>query len=302
MSALIHVERLSKIYRSGWRKKPVQVLDDISFEVAQGEVFGFIGPNGAGKSTTIKILLGLVRPSGGSATLFGRNIDDPECRQGLGYVSENPSFPDYLTPMEILRMAVAVSKVNVVDPFHHCREWLEKFGIGHVADKLLRGFSKGMVQRTALAHALALNPRLLILDEPLSGLDPLGRRNVVDILAAYRREGGTIFLTSHVLHDVERLADRFGLVHQGRLTSIQSPAELVGDRESLMVRTIGEKPLAGMTEDAPGRWFVEVPRGELWEKLEAMRQANHVLIEVRPTLSLEHAFLKAIAPGGDSAD
>lgn len=302
MSALVRVERLSKTYPGGWRQKPVQVLDDISFEVAQGEVFGFIGPNGAGKSTTIKILLGLVQSSGGSATLFGRSVDDPESRRGLGYVSENPSFPDYLSPLEILRMAVGVSKVSVVDPVRHCQEWLDKFGIGNVANKLVRGFSKGMVQRTALAHALALKPRLLILDEPLSGLDPLGRRDVVDILAAYRRDGGTIFLTSHVLHDVERLADRFGLIHQGRLRSIQSPAQIVGDGESLLVRTMGEQALAGMSEDAPGRWFIEVPRGELWDRLEAIRQANHVLLEVKPTLSLEHAFLRATRPGGKVTD
>jgi hypothetical protein len=120
----------------------------------------------------------------------------------------------------------------------------------------------------------------LILDEPLSGLDPIGRRDVVDILTEYKRGGGTLFLTSHVLHDVERLADRFGLIHQGVLRAVRSPAELTGDQEMVLVRTFGETPVAGMREDFSGRWIGEVPRADLWERLEALRNAGHVVLEV----------------------
>lgn len=211
----IHIENLEKTYPRNWLTKPVKALKGVSLTVPQGEVFGFIGANGAGKSTTIKILTGAMRASRGLVTLFGVRSENPKARTGMGYVPENPSLPDYLTPLEVLRMAMSLHGLKVDAPDTHCMTWLTRFQIDHVAKKSIRSFSKGMAQRTALAHALCVNPRLLVLDEPLSGLDPVGRRDVVDILAEYKRQGGTVFLTSHVLHDVERLADRFALIHQG---------------------------------------------------------------------------------------
>jgi ABC-2 type transport system ATP-binding protein len=173
--------------------------------------------------------------------------------------------------------------------------WLERFGLADVANKVVRGFSKGMAQRTALAHALAVEPRLLILDEPLSGLDPIGRREVVDILAAYRQQGGSIFLTSHVLHDVERLADRFGLIHKGELRAVRSPGELVGEDERVLVRTEGPAvTLEGLQSEPGGRWTIEVPRPALWDTLRRLEAAGHTLVEVKPTLSLEAAFLHVV--------
>ncbi len=206
MTRAIAIHDLRKTYPRRWASPPFEALKGVSLEVAQGEVFGFIGPNGAGKSTLIKILTGVMRASQGEAALFGRAVADPAARQGLGYVPENPSLPEYLTPLEILDMGIRLHRVAVPDRRAHALRWLERFGLAEVANKTVRAFSKGMAQRTALAHALAVQPRLLILDEPLSGLDPIGRREVVDILADYRKAGGTIFLTSHVLHDVERLA------------------------------------------------------------------------------------------------
>lgn len=294
MTTVISIEGLHKSFRAGWRRSPVKALIDVSMSVEQGEVFGFIGPNGAGKSTTIKILLGLIRPTGGRVELLGRPADDPESRRGLGCVFENPTFPDHLTPLEILRMGVAVSAVDADDTDAHCLHWLERFGLSTAARRPVRGFSKGMVQRTALAHALALRPRLLVLDEPLSGLDPIGRRDVIAVLADYRRQGGTIFLTSHVLHDIERLADRFGLIHQGRLRAVSSPAELAGGDELLTIRSMGTKPVDGMAEETSGRWMVELPRSDVWSRLEVLRTAGHTLIEVKPTLSLESAFMRAV--------
>lgn len=294
MTTVIRIEGLHKSFRAGWRRLPVKALNDVSMNVAQGEVFGFIGPNGAGKSTTIKILLGLIRPTGGSVQLLGRPVNDPESRRGLGCVFENPSFPDQLTPLEILRMGCKVNAVAVDDTDAHCLKWIERFGLSAAARRPVKGFSKGMVQRTALAHALALRPRLLILDEPLSGLDPIGRRDVIDVLVDYRRQGGTIFLTSHVLHDIERLADRFGLIHQGQLRAVSTPAELAGGDDLLTIRSMGTAPLAGMVEETAGRWTIELPRSEVWAMLEALRAAGHTLIEVKPTLSLESAFLRAV--------
>lgn len=292
MMPAIEISDLKKTYPRSWMSPPAEALKGISLSVAEGEVFGFVGPNGAGKSTTIKILTGAMRASSGSARLFGIDVAEPAARMGLGYVPENPSLPDYLTPLEILVMSMRLH--GLAPDRKHCLNWLERFDLGKVANKVVRGFSKGMAQRTALANAMAVRPRLLILDEPLSGLDPLGRRDVVDILSEYCRNGGTLFFTSHVLHDVERLAHRYGLIHQGALTAVQSPTELVGENDLVTVRSRGEGAIDGMREEAPGRWFAEVPVSVLWQTLRDLELAGHMLIEVRPVLSLEAAFMRVV--------
>lgn len=294
MTSAISITDLRKTYPRSWASPPFEAVKGISIEIEQGEVFGFIGPNGAGKSTTIKILTGVMEPSAGAASLFGVDVGESQSRRGLGYVPENPSLPDYLTPLEILSMGLELHRRKPPNAGAHCLHWLERFGLADVANKVVRGFSKGMAQRTALAHAMAVEPRLLILDEPLSGLDPIGRRDVIDVLVDYRRQGGTIFLTSHVLHDIERLADRFGLIHQGQLRAVNTPAELAGGNDLLTVRSMGAAPVAGMVEETAGRWTIELPRSEVWAMLEALRTAGHTLIEVKPTLSLESAFMRAV--------
>ena len=298
MTRAIAIHDLRKTYPRRWASPPFEALKGVSLEVAQGEVFGFIGPNGAGKSTLIKILTGVMRASQGEAALFGRAVADPAARQGLGYVPENPSLPEYLTPLEILDMGIRLHRVAVPDRRAHALRWLERFGLAEVANKTVRAFSKGMAQRTALAHALAVQPRLLILDEPLSGLDPIGRREVVDILADYRKAGGTIFLTSHVLHDVERLADRFGLIHKGELRAVRSPVELAGEDDRVLLRSQGESAVMPEMQPEPGgRWVLEVPRTQLWSTLHRLETAGHVIIEIKPTLSLETAFLHVVQGG-----
>ncbi len=294
----IKITDLGKVYPRSWLNPQFEALKGVSLEVAEGEVFGFIGPNGAGKSTTIKVLTGVMRPTSGRAFLFGVDVADPKSRVGLGYVPENASLPEYLTPFEILEASLILHKIKRPNARAHCLEWLERFGLATVGHKVIKGFSKGMAQRTALANAMVISPRLLILDEPLSGLDPIGRRDVVDILSEYCRSGGTLFFTSHVLHDVERLAHRYGLIHHGRLTAVRSPAELAGLEELVTVRSLGETPVAGMREEAPGRWFIEVPRTSVWDTLRSIENAGHTLIEARPLLSLESAFMRVVR--GDS--
>ncbi|MDK9703210.1 MAG: ABC transporter ATP-binding protein [Sulfuritalea sp.] len=295
MTTAISITALRKTYARNWASPRFEALKGISLEIEQGEVFGFIGPNGAGKSTAIKILTGVMPASAGSAKLFGIDVGVPESRRGLGYVPENPSLPDYLTPLEILSMGLELHRRKPGNPRQHCMNWLQQFGLADVADKVVRGFSKGMAQRTALAHAMAVEPRLLILDEPLSGLDPLGRRDVVEILSEFRRQGGTIFLTSHVLHDVERLADRFGLIHKGELRAVRAPGELVGETDTVLVRSQGSAAvLPDMLAEPAGRWVVEVPRTTLWETLRVLEAAGHTLIEIKPTLSLETAFMHVV--------
>ncbi len=295
----IQIENLEKTYAEGVMRRPVRAVAGVSLEVSEGEAFGFVGPNGAGKSSAIRILMGLARATAGCCRLFGKDAENPEARMRVGYVPENPCLYDYLTPLEILSMSVRLHLPGERgDTKRRAMIWLEKLGVSHVADAPVRSFSKGMTQRVALANAMAIRPRLLVLDEPLSGLDPIGRREVVEILAEYKREGGTLFFTSHVLHDVERLADRFGLIHNGQLRSVRSPAELVGSEDIVMVRSTGSEAFAGAREESAGNWVAEVPGSNLWFVLEEIRRSGHQLREVRPTLSLEAAFMHAV---GDNA-
>ena len=296
MSTAISITELRKTYPRSWASPPFEALKGISLDVQVGEVFGIVGPNGAGKSTAIKILTGVMGASAGTARLFDVDVSLPQARRGLGYVPENPSLPDYLTPMEILSMGIGLHGLAVDDPRGHCLEWLTRFGLREAAFKVVKGFSKGMAQRTALAHAMVIRPRLLILDEPLSGLDPIGRRDVVDILSEFKGQGGTIFLTSHVLHDVERLADRFGLIHRGELLAIQSPNDVVAGEEFVTVRSVGPNPFGSFVAESGGRWVAEVRREELWPTLDALRAAGHQVIEIKPTLSLESAFFRLLEP------
>ena len=299
MSALIEIVDLSKTYRDK-RFRTVTALKAVNFSIYEGEAFGFIGPNGAGKSTTIKILTGILAATSGHAKVLGYPVEDPRSRQKLGFVPENACLYDYLTPLEILMMGAKLHGVSKPDLRQHCLSWLERFDIAEVANRRIRSFSKGMVQRTALAHALVIEPRLLILDEPLSGLDPVGRKEVVDVLLEYRQSGGTILFSSHVLHDVERLADRFGLIHKGVLQTVQRPDELVGGEASFVVRSIGSQSIPGMVRDTSERWFVQTSASNLWNVLERIRSGGHSIIEVKPSMSLEQAFLKFISNGTSS--
>lgn len=294
MKTALLFDHLSKTYRKGWNRKQVEAIRDMSLEVYEGEAFGFIGPNGAGKSSTIRVLMGLSDPSGGKVEIFGQSATDPISRRSLGYVPESPYLYDYLTPAEILAMSIRLHRLRLSNHEAHVATWLDRLGLTKVANSSIRSFSKGMVQRVAIAQALAIKPRLLVLDEPLSGLDPLGRMEVVELLAEYKAQGGTLFFTSHVLHDVERLADRFGLINYGVLRSVQSPAELTGDQDLVVIRSSGAASVDGMTAETGGRWFGTFPRAALWAQLDILKMQGHQLIEIRPTLSLESAFLKIV--------
>lgn len=295
MTAVLELKGLGKVFRAGWKRREVVALRDVDLTVHEGETFGFIGPNGAGKSTTIKIVLSLIRATSGEALLNGLPVDDPNARRGVGYVPENPSLSDAATPYEILDTALRLHRTAVDSRKTRILHWLERFGMASEAYRPVRGFSKGMQQRTALAHALVTSPRFLILDEPLSGLDPIGRRDVVDILSEYSAQGGSIFLTSHVLHDVERLADRFGLIHKGEMRTVQTPQELLGGQQRYLVRSVGRGPVAGMTAEPGERWQAEVEGDALWALLHALEQAGHQIVEVKPGLSLERAFIEHVS-------
>jgi ABC-2 type transport system ATP-binding protein len=293
LTSVLEFVSVSKTFRHG--RKEVQALRNVSFDVAEGEVFGFVGPNGAGKTTTIKVMLDVIRAYEGDVRIFGVEAREAAARRGVAYVPESPALYEQFTPLEVLRMGLQMYGIRRPDADAWCMNWLERFSIAHAARRRVRELSKGTVQRVALAHAMVVSPRLLVLDEPLSGLDPVGRKDVVDILFEYKQQGGAIFFTSHVLHDVERLADRFGLIHKGELRAVRAPADLVGEEERVLVRSQGAAAaVPGMTEESSGRWVVELPCAGLWENLRVLEAAGHRLLEVRPTLSLETAFLHVV--------
>ena len=300
MSTAIKIENLCKTYPRSWKNAATPAVCDVSLCIDAGETFGFIGPNGAGKSTAIKILTGVLRATSGRAELFGIDVSLPTARVGLGYVPENPSVYDFLTPLEILRMGMHLHQTQVADEIRHCMGWLDRFGLAKVANKTVRTFSKGMTQRVALAHALAINPRLLILDEPLSGLDPIGRKDVVDILGEYRRSGGTLFFSSHVLHDVEAIADRFGLIHKGKLLTIRSPQEVVADQaDRYIVRYRSHSPIAESETVRAGLHVLEAVAAELAASIAKVQAGGGVLQDVQPKISLETVFFRTIASSVD---
>ena len=215
MPGVISVEGLAKTFTQGLFKKKVSAVSGVSFEVEEGEIFGFVGPNGAGKTTTIKMLTGLIRPTAGRATIFGQTVPSPEAMGRVGFLPENPYIFPYLSPREFVEMCGSLSGLSRADVRGRAAEVLERLGIAYAADRAVRRLSKGMVQRTGLAAALVARPDLLILDEPMSGLDPVGRKEVKDLILEEKRAGRTIFFSTHILSDVQALCDRVVLLRRG---------------------------------------------------------------------------------------
>lgn len=239
----IRTEQLTKVYRTTWGSRGRTALDRLDLCVREGEVFGFLGQNGAGKTTTIKLLCSLLRPTSGNARIFGENCFGRRARAFLGYLPENPYFYEYLTPRETLDF---YGKIHGLDARARVREWKrlsELLDLARIGDVRVREFSKGMRQRLAFAAALVGDPPLLILDEPMSGLDPLGRRHTRELILQLRDAGKTIFFSSHVLSDVEQICDRVGILVRGRLTSQGRIDELV-ERRVQWVEVIAQGILA----------------------------------------------------------
>ncbi|HEX8029452.1 MAG TPA: ABC transporter ATP-binding protein [Vicinamibacterales bacterium] len=228
MAAAIETDQLTKDFLVGfWRPRPYPALKGLTMQVEPGEVFGFLGPNGAGKSTTIKLLMQLIFPTSGSARIFGRPPGDVDVRRRIGYLAENPYFYDYLTAEEVLTYFAQLYGVAGGDLKPRVSRLLDEVGIGHERRLRLRQFSKGMLQRVGLAQALIGEPDLVILDEPMSGLDPLGRREVRDLILGLRAKGTTVFFSSHILSDAEALCSRVGIMAQGRMVASGRVNDLV---------------------------------------------------------------------------
>jgi ABC-2 type transport system ATP-binding protein len=254
---IVRVEGLVKDFRLGFGLKKKRVLHGISFELRRGEIFGFIGPNGAGKTTTLKVLMGLIRASGGRAELLGRDVGDSSCRREVGFAPESPYFYDFLTGREILSFYARLCGVERARIGGRVDEVLEQVGLAHAGDARLRTYSKGMLQRVGIAQAIVHDPDVIFLDEPMSGLDPVGRKEIRDLIVRLNGDGKTVFMNTHILSDVELLCDRVAIIVEGRIAYEGGLEGLHGDRRHFDVT------LSGLAPD-----FVEEIQGQLGESLE----------------------------------
>jgi ABC-2 type transport system ATP-binding protein len=239
--AVLHVSDLQKTFTRGLLRRRVEALRGITLAVERGEIFGFLGPNGAGKTTTIKILMGLIYPSGGRAELLGAPAGDRAAKARVGYLPENPYFYDYLSVRELLDMVGRLHGLPRATRRRRSGALIERVGLEAAADRPLRSFSKGMLQRAGLAQALIGEPELVVLDEPMSGLDPVGRKEVRDLVVELRERGTTVFFCTHILADASALCDRVGILVRGTLRDVGSLAQLL-DPRVLGVEVVWQAP------------------------------------------------------------
>jgi ABC-2 type transport system ATP-binding protein len=297
----IKIEALSKVYRKGLRQQKVRALNDLSLAVADSEIFGFLGPNGAGKSTTIKLLCDLIRPTNGTATILGQDVRRPEARRQIGYLPENPSYYAFLAGWELLDFHGTVHGMSRSLIRERGEKLLEMLQLTDAADRQVRTYSKGMVQRLGIAAALIHDPRVLIFDEPMSGLDPVGRKLVADLMLAMRDRGKVVFFSTHILHDVEVICDRIGIINKGELRFCGTLPDMISESfssyEVLLRRVLpeqvevlaqkGHNPVS--FED---KVRVDIEKGDLAAFLASFMQENVELISIEPRrLNLEDFFM-----------
>jgi ABC-2 type transport system ATP-binding protein len=304
MSAL-ELLGLEKTYSVGfWRKRPKQAVQPLHFAVEEGEIFGFLGPNGAGKTTTLKMLMGLVFPTAGSARILGLDMRDPQVKAQIGFLPEQPYFYDYLTAHELLHYYGQLSGMSPADCTRKIESVLTRVGLSEVRALQLRKFSKGMLQRVGIAQAILHDPKVVFLDEPMSGLDPMGRREVRDLIQQLKSEGRTVFFSTHILSDAEALCDRVAIIHRGALKGIGAVAQLTGSMRGKV-----ELIVSGARVPAPVRTLAEqcyvsgetariVVKEEDQERaLELLRRENLRLISLNPVrLTLEDYFMQQLTP------
>ncbi len=305
----IEASRLRKSYATGlFRRIRRAALEGLSLTVDRGEIFGYIGPNGSGKTTTLKLLMGLVFSDAGSATILGHPLTSDAWKHRVGYLPENPYFYDYLTPAEYLDYVGQLFGMPRPLRQGRTRELLERVGLQRSASVALRRFSKGMTQRVGLAQALMNDPDLVLLDEPMSGLDPLGRRLVRDLILELKERGKTVFFSTHILPDAESLCDRVGLLCSGRLAAVGRLDEILGMDVSHLEVLVTGVALDSLSEfrglqgwrGLGERLRLQVGEGGLGQVVQAVETKGGRVLAVQPIRqSLEDYFFKELGSGAD---
>lgn len=308
---VVEIENLTKDYELGfWRKRKVRALDGLSLTVEGGQIFGFLGANGAGKTTTLKLLMRLIYPTAGRARILGRDISDVSMHARIGYLPENPYFYDYLTARELLNYCGELFGYPRAERERRTDELLSRVRLDEKSwDKQLRKYSKGMLQRVGLAQALVNDPEIVFLDEPMSGLDPIGRREVRDLISSLRARGTTVFMCSHILSDIEVLCDRVAILNRGRLSETGRLEELreraAGQGEQRIEVTVAGADAdqlssllatgAQVTPTAGGARIEVADEKEVDAVLAAVRRAGGRLVSVQPVRqSLEELFVREV--------
>ena len=299
----IETENLSKEYPHGFlHLKKKSSLEGLTMQVKEGEVFGLLGPNGAGKSTTIKLLMGIIFPTAGSARMLGKLVSDVAMHRDIGYLPEQPYFYDYLTATEVLDYFAQFHGYSAADRRERVQKMLRKVGLETAGKIQLRKYSKGMLQRVGLAQAILHDPNLVILDEPMSGLDPVGRREVRDIILELKKAGKTILFSTHILPDAEMLCDRVGVIAGGKLRGVGAPGAIVGVKATGMEIAFELPEGVAMAEQIQGKaektgaaYRIGVSESELYRTLEELQAAGARIVsvtQIKPTL--EDFFMELV--------
>jgi ABC-2 type transport system ATP-binding protein len=313
MPPAINIEELTKDYATGfWRKRPYRALDRLSLAIEPGEVFGFLGPNGAGKTTTLKLLMQLIFPTSGRAEILGQPVGHVATRQRIGYLPENPYFYDYLTAEELLEYFAQLFGYGAADRRKRVAALLDRVGIGAERRLQLRKFSKGMVQRVGIAQAIINDPEVVFFDEPMSGLDPLGRRDVRNLILHLRDEGRTVFFSSHILADAEAVCSRVAIVAGGRLAASGRLSDILAFEVrgwELVIDRVTPEMLARLapvarrtTEISAGRYALELSLDHPPERVLAdLAALGADLVSLNPIRdTLEDFFVRRVAEAGSA--
>jgi ABC-2 type transport system ATP-binding protein len=305
---IVRIEGIVKDFRPGFGLRRKRALHGISFGVREGEIFGFVGPNGAGKTTTLKILMGLIRASAGRASILGHDVGETAFRRHVGFLPENPYFYEYLSARETLTFYARLCGVDRASRAARVEELLEWVGLSHAADARLRTFSKGMLQRVGIAQALVHDPDAVFLDEPMSGLDPIGRVEIRDLILRLRAEGKTVFMNTHILSDVEMVCDRVAIVVKGRIRYEGAIEDFLDEGEratDIVVAGLGAEAGDALSErlgasmrGLSDRIEVRVPEKHVHDALALIMEAGASVVSLNPhRVSLESIFLSAVEEG-----
>jgi len=302
MKTVLTIENVHKFFKVGFIPKKKEILKGVSFSVAESEIFGYLGPNGAGKTTTLKCILGLIFPDRGKIEIFGQPHLEPRAKERLGFLPENPYFYDYLTAREFLDFYAQLFRVKKDEREERVASLLHLVGMDRARDLQLRKFSRGMLQRIGLAQALVNEPSLVLLDEPLGGLDPLGRKEIRDIIIRLKAEGKTVFLCSHILQDIEMICDRVAIIVDGKILSQGPLTDLISEKilfTEITLSGLAAKDLAGLGESLSahgGRTLIKVFHEEkIQEILDLVKNRKAKIHSLLPrTQTLEDLFVEMV--------